>query len=58
MPSQPFTATPPFFQSVLSLFSRKVFLPVEPFSAATMAMGGRRGQWMLRLTPHADAADD
>jgi hypothetical protein len=29
MPSQPLTATPPFFQRVLSLFSRKAVSPVE-----------------------------
>jgi hypothetical protein len=29
MPSQPLTATPPFFQSVFSLFSRKAVSPVE-----------------------------
>src|SRR6185436_9703006 len=29
MPSQPLTATPPFFQSVFSLFSRKASLPIE-----------------------------
>src|ERR1041384_5119215 len=29
MPSQPFTATPPFFQRVLSLFSRKAVSPMS-----------------------------
>jgi hypothetical protein len=27
MPSQPLTTNPPFFQIVLTLFSRKAFLP-------------------------------
>jgi hypothetical protein len=31
MPSQPLTATPPFFQSVFSLFSRKAPLPIDRF---------------------------
>src|SRR5436853_4827433 len=31
IPSQPLTATPPFFQSVFSLFSRKASLLVERF---------------------------
>src|ERR1041385_848586 len=33
MPSQPLTATPPFFQSVFSLFSRKASLPLSLISA-------------------------
>jgi hypothetical protein len=32
MPSQPFTATPPFCHSVFSLFSRKALLPVWSFA--------------------------
>ena len=57
MPSQPLTATPPFFQSVLSLFSRKAFLPI-----LRLCSGPPQWTWlrarvnpMLRLTPHANA---
>ncbi len=42
MPSQPFTATPPFFQRVLSLFSRKAVSPA--FAGRTMDMLPARGQ--------------
>jgi hypothetical protein len=43
MPSQPFTATPPFLKIVLTLFSRKASLPNQSlFRAATMDMGTPR----------------
>jgi hypothetical protein len=53
MPSQPFTATPPFFQSVLSLFSRKASLPVELFSDPRMGTPAARGQSGVALARHA-----
>src|SRR6267154_3727285 len=59
MPSQPLTATPPFFQSVFSLFSRKAFLPDFRLSSSPHWPRARAGvNRMLRLTPHANARDD
>src|SRR5712671_919464 len=58
MPSQPLTATPPFFQSVFSLFSRKAFLPDFHLSSSPHWPRARAGVNMLRLTPHANARDD
>src|SRR6185295_7512147 len=58
IPSQPLTATPPFFQSVFSLFSRKASLPLSVFRAPQWAWARLRVNAMLRLTPHANAADD
>src|SRR6188474_2120050 len=65
MPSQPLTATPPFFQSVRSLFSRKAFLP--DFGRSGVVTGAVLGaQWpcrragvnpLSRLTPHAVARE-
>src|ERR1044072_9090086 len=58
IPSQPFTATPPLAQSVLSLFSRKALLPILLLSGAHN--GPVRRAWPMegrRLTPHARAAD-
>src|SRR3954462_8805922 len=58
MPSQPFTATPPFFQSVLSLFSRKVFFPIFClFRPPHWPWTPFRVNRMLRLTPDAPAVD-
>src|SRR5882762_7141345 len=58
MPSQPLTATPPFFQSVFSLFSRKASLPFRVFPPPQWAWARPRVNRMLRLTPHANAAND
>src|SRR6185312_1867189 len=58
MPSQPLTATPPFFQSVFSLFSRKASLP-ELYRFRPPQWPRERGpvNATLRLTPHANAQD-
>src|SRR5437588_12745000 len=57
IPSQPLTATPPFFQSVFSLFSRKSSLPIERFPSPQWARARPRVNRMLRLTLHANALD-
>src|SRR3954464_7320410 len=58
MPSQPLMATPPFFQRVLSLFSRKASLPFLGFFRILPRPWVRRAvNPMLRLTPHADTAE-
>src|SRR2546423_6914223 len=56
MPSQPLTATPPFFQIVFSLFSRKTSLPIERFPGATMGMAARPGQSDVALDPPCKGA--
>src|SRR5437763_5554205 len=56
MPSQPLTATPPFFQRVLSLFSRKAVSPVELCFGPTMDMADRRGQCDVALDPPCKCA--
>ena len=57
MPSQPLTATPPFFHSVRSLFSRKAFLPIfGAFQAATMGMAAPEGQSVVALDPPCECA--
>src|SRR3954468_23129932 len=51
IPSQPLTATPPFFQRVLSLFSRKASLPFQAFSVGYLGHGAPRGQSDVALDP-------
>src|ERR1044072_7899869 len=53
MPSQPLTATPPFFQRVLSLFSRKAVSPVGLCFRPTMDMAALRGQSGVARRRHA-----